>query len=59
MENLDKIPSGIKPGTKIKFVGTRAGDAFPSLQGKCTSGKAGLTKSLNALDSAAEAFSKL
>ena len=59
MENLDKNPSGLLPGAKIKFVGTQAGDAFPSLQGKCTSGKTGLTKTLNALDAAAEAFSKL
>ena len=50
MENLDKEPSGIQLGTKIKFVGDRAGDQFPSLQGKCTSGKSGLTRSLNSLD---------
>ena len=46
-------------GTKIKFVGDRAGDQFPSLQGKCTSGKSGLTRSLNSLDAAVEAFSNM
>ena len=59
MENLDKEPSGIQPGTKIKFVGDRAGDQFPSLQGRCTSGKSGLTRSLNSLDAAVAAFSNL
>ena len=59
MENLDKPPSGIQPGTKIKFVGDRAEDQFPSLQGKCTSGKSGLTRSLNSLDAAVEAFSNM
>ena len=59
MENLDKEPSGIQPGTKIKFVGDRDGDKFPSLQGKCTSSKSGLTRSLNALDAAVAAFSNL
>ena len=58
MENLDK-PSGIQLGTKIKFVGDRAKDQFPSLQGKCTSGKSGLTRSLNSLDAAVEAFSNM
>ena len=59
MENLDKEPSGIQPGTKIKFVGDRDKDKFPSLQGKCTSSKSGLTRSLNALDAAVAAFSNL
>ena len=59
MENLDKEPSGIQPGTKIKFVGDRDKDKFPSLQGKCTSSKSGLTPSLNALDAAVAAFSNL
>ena len=56
---MDKEPSGVQPGTKIKFVGNRAGDQFPSLQGKCTSCKSRLTRSLNTLDTAVAAFSNL
>ena len=40
-------------------MGDRAGDQFPSLQGKCTSGKYGLTRFLNSLDAAVEAFSNM
>ena len=59
MANLDNEPSSAQPGTRVKFVGDRSTDQFPTLQGKCTSCKSGLTRSLNSLDTAVAAFSNL
>ena len=59
MRAKQKEVSGIQPGTRVKFVGTRAGDIFPTLQGKTTSGKTSLTKSLKSMEAVAQAFTNL